>query len=198
MLLALFAILLASCASSPDSNGGMPATPAGASNGPGGDGPAEPVHVPSITDRPVRIEWVNLDPRRSDPPLGLINRTSPEVRELYRNSAAWAHVKPVDDDTMAALLGAFKQEGFYEHAEKGRGSESLKMGEGKGAICLLNGTEKWTLIFGPGMAATAIPDLYVKLKHNIIHVHRTTLHLAPSSPQDPNRVFRVPTRDLGR
>jgi hypothetical protein len=187
IFLILVVIFVTACSSTPSGNGGS--TP----SDPSSEGPAEPAKVKDVTGRPIRMEWVNLDPRRQDPPLGLINRSSPELRELYRNPAAWVHVKPVDDETIGVLLDAFREEGFFEFAKEGRSVKSLRMGEGKGAICVMNGDKHWALIFGPGMSDTEIPELYVRLKHNIIHVHRTTLWLAPASDQDPNRTFRIPT-----
>ena len=185
LFLSLFVILLAGCSSTPSGTNGNADSP--------GEEPEEVSNVPTVTGRAIRVEWVNLDPARKDPPLGLINRSSPEVRQMYANPAAWQHIKPIDDLKMADLLTGYADEGFYEHATKGLGVESLRMGQGKGAVCVKNGDEKWALIFGPGMADTGIPQLYRDLKHAIIFLHSTTLHLAPSSSQDPNSTFRIPT-----
>jgi hypothetical protein len=184
--LCLFAILLAACSSAPSgANGGTDSS---------GHEPEEVSDVPTVTGRAIRVEWVNLDPARKDPPLGLINRSSPELRQMYANPASWQHIKPIDDLQMADLLSGFGNEGFFDEAKKGRPVESLRMGEGKGAVCLRNGDETWALVFGPGMAETAIPELYRDLKHAIIYLHSTTLHLAPAAPADPNRTFQIPTK----
>ena len=178
-LLFLFTILLAACSSTP-------------SNSPGEE-PDEPVDVPTVTGRLIRVEWVNLNPGRNDPPLGLINRSSPELRQMYANPSAWEHVKPIDDLKMGDLLKVFTSEGFFDEAKKGRPVDSLRMGEAHGAICLKNGDEHWALIFGKGMSDTPIPELYRDLKHAIIYFHSTTLWLAPSSSKDPNRTFQIPS-----
>lgn len=178
--LLLFAILLTACSSS--GNGTAPEVE-----------PDEPIDVPTVTGRIIRVEWVNLDPRRKDPPLGLINRSSPELRQMYANPSAWEHVKPIDDLKMADLLKAFRSEGFFDEAKEGRPVDSLRMGEGKGAICLKNGDDHWALIFGSGMSDTAIPKLYRDLKHAIIYFHSTTLWLAPATSKDPNRTFQIPS-----
>lgn len=184
-LLFLFAILLAACSSSPSGDPG--------SSGSGGEEPEEVSNVPTVTGRIIRVEWVNLDPRRNDPPLGLINRSSPELRQVYANPTAWTHVKPIDDLTMANLLTAFEEYNFFDEAQKGRAVDSLRMGEGKGAVVVKNGDESWALVFGPGMGDTAIPELYRNAKHAVIALHSSTYWLAPSSEQDPNRVFQLPS-----
>ncbi len=181
-LLFLFVILLAACSSAPSGNSGS-----------GGAEPEEVSDVPTVTGRIIRVEWVNLDPRRNDPPLGLINRSSPELRQVYANPSAWTHVKPIDDLTMANLLTAFKEYDFFDEASKGRSVESLRMGEGKGAVVVKNGDENWALVFGPGMADTVIPELYRNVKHAVIALHSSTYWLAPASEQDPNRTFRIPS-----
>ena len=181
-LLCLFAILLAACSSSPSG-----------SNGSSGEEPEEVSNVPTVTGRLIRVEWVNLDPRREDPPLGLINRSSPELRQMYARPDAWRHIKPIDDLRMADLLTGFDDEGYFDEATKGRTINSLRMGEGKGAICVKNGDDHWVLVFGPGMADTVVPELYRDLKHAIIYLHSSTLWLAPSSSQDPNRTFTIPS-----
>jgi len=181
-LLYLFVILLAACSSAPSGNSGS-----------GGEEPEEVSNVPTVTGRLIRVEWVNLDPRRDDPPLGLINRTSPELRQVYANPGAWTHVKPIDDLTMANLLVAFDEYDFFDEAQKGRGVSSLRMGEGKGAVVVKNGDDHWALVFGPGMADTVIPELYRNAKHAIIALHSSTYWLAPAADKDPARTFQIPS-----
>ena len=215
--LLLFAILIAGCSSDPDGSNGSSSESGEVSDsgstgesrevidsrssgearevsdkGSSGD-PEEVAGVPTVTGRVIRVEWVNLDPRREDPPLGLINRSSPELRQIYAKPSAWKHVKPIDDLTMANLLTAFKEYGYFKEAKEGRSVSSLRMGEGKGAVAVKNGDDHWALIFGPGMADTVIPELYRNAKHAVITLHSTTLWLAPRSPQDPNRTDRIPS-----
>lgn len=175
------AILLAACSST----GG---------SGNGGDSP-EPIEgVPQVAGQQVRVEWRNLNPKRSDTPLGLVNRSSPEMRELYRQPAQYQHVKPVDDETMGVVLQAFREIGFFDHAEKGRALEEFRPGEGQhGVVHVRQGDQTWFLLFTPGLGGTEVPEIYRDAKSVIIEVHRRTYWLQPTSPQDPDRVFRVPS-----
>jgi hypothetical protein len=173
-------VLLAACASDPE---------------PGDEEPSAPPPVEGISGVPIHVEWRNLNPRRPDSPLGIINHSSPELRELYLNPAACQHVKPVDDEVMAALLGALDELGFFKHAAKGPALDSFRPGEGQhGVVHVKRGEENYALVFSPGMYGSEIPEVYRDSKVAIFEVHRRTMWLAPAAPEDPDRVFRSPPR----
>jgi hypothetical protein len=94
---------------------------------------------------------------------------------------------------MGTILEAFRQVGFFEHASKGVELDSLDMGTGHGAVYCRIGDDHWTLLFGPGMGESDVPEVYRDCKGIIIEFHRRTLWLQPTTPQDPDRVFRVPS-----
>jgi hypothetical protein len=175
----LIPALLAGCSSSPEPEDVDPT--------------AAPAPVEGISGVPIHVEWRNLNPRRPDSPLGVINRSSPELRELYRNPAAYQHVKPVDDDVMAALLGALEELGFFEHASKGVALDTFRPGEGlHGVVHVKRGEETFALVFSPGMYGSEVPEVYRDCKVAIFEVHRRTMWLAPAASEDPDRVFRSP------
>lgn len=199
-LLTLLAILLASCASSPDdptparANGTTAARPEAE--------PAPPPDVKNVTGNRIRVVWRDLNPSHERQRLGLINRSSPDLAQLYRAPADWQGFKPVDDETIANVLAAFKKTDFYELATKGMDASSYSVGDGHGVISLTVGDESWALFFPRMGAAKArgskIPETYVDLKKLILYIHSTTAFLAPSAPQDPDRVFRTPSIDRRR
>ena len=47
---------------------------------------------------------------RKDLPLGLINVSSPDLRQIYRDRDRFKGVKPIDDQTMGVVLAALEQE----------------------------------------------------------------------------------------
>ena len=200
ILLATIAILLAGCSSTPEE-------PTPAANGNSGsaafEGPEKPANVANVTGRALRVEWRNLNPRNGDQMIGLINRSSPELAQLYRNPQAFAGVKPIDDEVMANILGAYQESGFYDIATEGADVRSFSMGDGNGVVSLIDGDRKYALFF-PRMTdptearSSPIPRTYRDLKVLLISVYNSTLWLAPSAPQDPNRVFKAPTPDRKR
>jgi hypothetical protein len=171
-------------------------TGTGGGSGSPGDGELEPIpeSVPRITGQKVRVEWKNLNPRRNDPPLGLINSSSPTVAELYRRPDLDQHVKPVDDEKMAVILEAFKQVDFYEFATEGVTLDSLRMGDAHGAVYVRQGDRHHTLVFRPGQGGTGLPQVYRDCKQIIIEFHRRTYWPRPTKTnQDPSRVFQIPS-----
>jgi hypothetical protein len=157
------------------------------------------VSIAGISGLPVRVEWRNLSTRRQDPPLGLINRTSPEFKELYRNPAAYNGVKPIEDEEMLTVLNALEEVGFFDHAKKGPALETFRPGPGQhGVVHLRKGEENWALVFAPGMGETDLPEVYRNAKLVVFEFHRRTMWLQPTAPQDPDRIFRVPTGPVPR
>jgi hypothetical protein len=198
ILLAAFAILLAACSSSP--NEPDPRGPSAANGGTGTSPTA--ATIPDVTGRAIRIEWRNLKPKHGEQSIGIINRTSPELAQLYRNPKAFAGVKPVDDEVMGNILAAFREAGFFGYAEAGFDVRSWSMGDGNGVLSLTNGDETQALFLpylnNPDSEARARAQTYRDLKVLLMNVYNATLWLAPSSPQDPNRAFRAPSPDRRR
>lgn len=177
----LIPLFLASACSSTEENGSGSSEPSG-----------EPESIEGVTGQLLHVEWRPLNPKRPDPPLAILNRSSPEMNELYRNPLAYQHAKPVDDIIMSALLEQMKSSGFFDVATKGPALDTFKKREGlHGVVHLRKGDENWALVFSPGASGNVV-KAYDECKKAILEVHRRTMWLTPAAPQDPDRVFRVP------
>lgn len=189
LLLALFLIPFAACATTDGPGDG---DAGGSSGGAAAVAPtssgAAPADASAVRGHAIRAEWRNLNPRYGEQYVGLINRTSPEAARLGRDPA----VKGVDDETMAALLAGYRDVDFFEHAQEGKDVRSYQLGDGHGVVSLTDGDKKWALLFKPGMGGTPVPGVYRDLKTAIVTLHNQTLGFSVSTPQDPDRVFRVP------
>jgi hypothetical protein len=156
------------------------------------DASSEPESIEGVTGQLVHVEWRPLNPKRPDPPLAILNLSSPEMKEWDRNPQAFQHAKPVEDIVMSALLEQMKSSGFFDVATKGPTLDSFKKREGlHGVVHLRKGNENWALVFSPGASGDVV-KAYDECKKAILEVHRRTMWLTPTAPQDPDRVFRVP------